>query len=271
MWDADRQALFWTDIAARRVHRLDADGAVTTVALPDRAAFAFPRATGGFVVGFAWGIAIADAAFSRFERVIKIEPELPQTRVNDATIDRQGNLVFGTYDEVRREPVGALYQLSAAGSLTRLLDGVRCANGLAVSPAGDRLHFTDTRLGVIRRFRYPPRGDSLDELEPLAGPDVAPGVPDGATIDAEGGYWSARLRGSCVVRLDPAGRCTDRIELPVPGPTCVALGGPDLKRLHITTLRIGLSPDALAAAPLSGNLFATEVEIAGLPTPCCQL
>lgn len=47
----------------------------------------------------------------------------------------------------------------------------------------------------------------------------------------------------------------------------VAFGGQDLKTLYITSLRAFRSEQELAQYPLSGNLFAVRVEVAGLPEP----
>ena len=70
-------------------------------------------------------------------------------------------------------------------------------------------------------------------------------------------------------------RCTlfargkiDRIvKVPVSQPTCPALGGKDLKTLYITSARDGMTPEQLAADPLSGSVFAIEVDVPGQPEP----
>ena len=67
-----------------------------------------------------------------------------------------------------------------------------------------------------------------------------------------------------VVRYDPNGRIDRVITLPVPNVTCCAFGGPTLSDLYITTARVGLSAEALAAAPLSGSLFVVPNAAQGL-------
>jgi sugar lactone lactonase YvrE len=156
--------------------------------MPERVSFVVPRKQPGFVLGFASGIAICDARFERFTTIAQIEPELPQTRVNDATVDPYGGVVFGTFDERDRLPVAALYRLSPAGHLTRLLDGITIGNGLAFSPDGSLMYFADTAEGVIRRFRIDGDFRTVKEISALAGADVAPGKPDGAIVDSEGCY-----------------------------------------------------------------------------------
>lgn len=264
-------AIYWTDIEESRIWRLGAEGIVASFDLPERAGFILPRTEPGFIIGFATHIAIADAAFSSFSIVCPIEPELPQTRVNDAAVDPFGGIVFGTFDERDRQPVAALYRLSPSGQLARILGDVTISNGIAFSPAGDILYFADTPEGRIRRFVIGGDLAAIREIEPLAGADIAPGKPDGAVVDRDGFYWSARVWGGCLARIAPTGRLDRLVDLPARGPTCVALGGPDLTRLYATTLRTRQSAEELEATPLAGGLFAVDVEVAGLPQRLVKL
>ncbi|MFD2054884.1 SMP-30/gluconolactonase/LRE family protein [Mesorhizobium calcicola] len=271
-WSALDHSLWWTDIEGKCVFRWDDHGKAGALRqLPDRAAFVFPRARGGFVLGFPKSIAVTDPTFTDFSQVAEIEPHLPQTRINDAAIDPYGGIVFGTYNELGRERTGGLYRIAPNGEVVTLLSGVAAANGLEFSPDGQIMYFTDTAEGTIRRFALAPRFAGLAEMEPLAGPNIAPGSPDGATVDIEGGYWSARLRGGCVVRIDRNGHLTDRVDIPSMAPTCVALGGESLKTLFITSRRIRQSSDELLRFPESGNLFCVEVGQAGRPPFSCRV
>jgi sugar lactone lactonase YvrE len=52
----------------------------------------------------------------------------------------------------------------------------------------------------------------------------------------------------------------------VPRPTSCCFGGANLQTLYITSASVRLSEQALAAAPLSGALFALELPgVRGLP------
>lgn len=272
VWDPRDGRVYWTDIAESRIHRLDGDGTVVTFPLPERAGFVLPRRGPGFVVGLASRIAICDPAFQDFETVGVIEAELPQTRVNDAAVDPFGGVVFGTFDERDRKPVAALYRCAPDGTITRLMSGITISNGLAFSPAGDLMYFADTPEGTIRRFRLGAAAwEAPVEIAPLVGPDVAPGKPDGAVVDAEGAYWSARVWGGRLVRIAPDGSVTDTVELPTKGPTCVTLGGENDRTLYATTLRVMHTDDELRAAPLAGGLFAVQVKVPGPPQRLAEL
>ncbi len=263
VWDPRDASLYWTDIEESRVYRLGSEGDTTVFEMPERVAFILPRREPGFVIGFASRIAIADANLHSFVTLTSIEAELPQTRVNDAAVDPAGGVVFGTFDERDRQPVASLYRLAPDGALTRLLDGITISNGIAFSPDRRTMYFADTPVGLIRRFQVEADCRAFQEVDPLAGGDIAPGAPDGAVVDAEGGYWSARVWGGCLVKIDGAGRLAERIDLPTKGPTCVALGGPNLAHLFATTLRVRQSDAELQAAPQAGGLFTTKVAVAG--------
>ena len=57
-----------------------------------------------------------------------------------------------------------------------------------------------------------------------------------------------------------------RIRMPVARPTSCCFGGTSLETLFVTSASVRLGAQALAAAPLSGSLFALEVPgVRGLP------
>ena len=269
--DPRDSAVYWTDIEGRLIWRLAPDGSSCSFALPDRAGFILPRREPGFIVGFANRVARASPDLSEFETICEVEADLPQTRVNDATVGPDGGVVFGTFDEHDRQPVAALYHLSPQGDLKRLLDHVTISNGLAVSPNRQVLYFADTAEGTVRRFAVDETMSRFDELSPLCGRDIAPGKPDGATVDADGRYWNARVWGSAVACISADGRLEQVIELPASGPTCVALGrGPEAD-LYVTTLRVRQSEEQLQATPQAGGLFQIKTGATGLPQPLVAL
>ena len=273
--DPRDNCLWWTDIEGSRVWRMDSGGQAKSFVLPGRAGFVLPRRDDGFVLGFPNQICLADSSLTSFEKIHDVEPDLIRTRINDASVDPFGGIVFGTFDETpnmsKRRPVASVYRLGPDGSLRRLFGGVTISNGLSFSPDGSAMYFADTPGGTIRRFKIRREFKRLEETAPLAGKDAAPGLPDGGKVDAEGGYWSARVWGGCVVRFNESGAVDARIDLPVKGPTCVAFGGSGLTELFITTLRVRHTEEEIAAAPSAGGLFSAMIDSPGLPQLTCSL
>jgi sugar lactone lactonase YvrE len=97
------------------------------------------------------------------------------------------------------------------------------------------------------------------------------GRPDGAAVDAEGGYWVAMYEGARVLRLRADGAVTDEIALPVRCPTMPCFGGADLKTLYITTARHQRPADELAREPLAGCVLQRRVDVPGLPANAARL
>jgi sugar lactone lactonase YvrE len=79
-------------------------------------------------------------------------------------------------------------------------------------------------------------------------------------VDAQGGVWAALQDGWGVVRFSPDGALDRVIGLPVPGPTDLALGGADGATLFITSARHSVSIESLGNAPLSGRIFAVNLD-----------
>jgi sugar lactone lactonase YvrE len=67
------------------------------------------------------------------------------------------------------------------------------------------------------------------------------------------------------VRYTPEGEVERVIEVPVSNPTCVCLGGPQLKTLYITTARKFLGRAQLRNQPMAGSVLAIDVDVAGMP------
>ena len=81
----------------------------------------------------------------------------------------------------------------------------------------------------------------------------APGAePDGSIVDAEGALWNAQWGAGQVVRYLADGTCDRIVRVPATQPSCSILCG---DTLYITTARVGLAADVLAAQPDAGGVF----------------
>lgn len=265
LWCGREQALYWTDIESRLLLRIGDDGRSERFALPDRCgSFALCEAPGLLLLGLAKGVALFDTRTRRLGPLVPVEAGLP-TRINDGRCDPQGRFVFGTYNEARgNAPIGSFWRVNARLEVERLpLPSVAVANGLAFSPDGRRMTFTDSPTRRIQVADYAADG-ALGEPRLFAAiADGQTGLPDGAAFDSDGGLWSALFNGGCVQRFDADGRAGERLQLPVSRPTCPAFGGPGLGTLFVTSARIGLGAEALQREPLAGAVFAAALRRPG--------
>lgn len=156
-----------------------------------------------------------------------------------------------------------MQRLDPDGSITVLVERVRCADSLFFSPDGRTLYFADSPTGTIEAFDYDPATGGVGARRPFARVR-APGVPDGSCVDAEGYLWIAVFEGYRVDRWSPDGRLDLSIDVPVRKPTCCAFGGPDLGLLLVTTSRQGEGAEALSAEPTAGGLYGWRPGLKGL-------
>jgi sugar lactone lactonase YvrE len=266
VWSTEEQALYWVDILAPALHRLDpATGATRSWPLPQAIGSFGLCESGGAVLALRDGFYRFD--FDSAELRYIGGPQVPDgVRFNDGKVSPEGRFFAGTMDEeCLSRPLGALYRLDPDGSCNQVLDGLIVANGLAWSADGKRLCHSDSKGKFIRCYDYDPASGALSNPSVLARPDEKVGRPDGAAMDLEGYYWSAGISAGVLNRWAPDGRLDRRIELPCACPTMPCFGGPELKTLYVTSLRHGLSAQRLAQWPLSGGIFALEVEVPGVP------
>ena len=271
VWDQDRQQVLWVDIDGARLwlHR-PGDGHTRSWALPERAGCIGLGEDGSLLLALAKGLYRADLDGAGQELPLwhleAVELEQAHTKVNDGRADRHGNFVFGTMNEhPERAPTGAFYQYSAAHGLRRLpLPGVAIPNSICFSPDGLTMYWCDSLDARILCGDYDPANAQVRAVRCFARiEDDANASPDGSCIDADGYLWNAQWGAARVVRYRPDGTVERVVSLPVPQPSCCALGGPALDTLYVITSPQGLDPAARAAAPESGGLYA-------LPVPGCR-
>ncbi|HET6518244.1 MAG TPA: SMP-30/gluconolactonase/LRE family protein [Geminicoccaceae bacterium] len=269
VWVPEERALYWTDIPGRTINRFDpATGANRSWSMPEAVGCFALRKAGGLVAAMRNGFAFIDLEHGRIERLGDPEADRPENRFNDGRCDRRGRFWAGTMHEPRTRKDGSLYRLDPVGTWHWMADDVLVANGLAWSPDDRLMYWSDSRSGVVYLFDFDDHTGGIANRRVFARTtDEELGRPDGAAVDAEGGYWSARFRGGRVLRYLPDGTVDREIRLPARRVTMCAFGGPDLTTLYITTAREGMSTAELAAEPLAGGIFAAEVGVRGLVEP----
>jgi sugar lactone lactonase YvrE len=266
LWDVAEQALYWVDIKGRSVHRFDPiTGDDRRWPVPEDVGSLALRAQGGLVLALRSGFHFFDPASGVLTLVAAPEPERRDNRFNDGKPDRQGRFWAGSMHDPEAEPTGALYRLDADRSWQRLLDGIVCSNALCWSPDGRTMYHADTPTRTVWAWDADPASGAVANRRVFVRVPEGDGVPDGATVDAEGFVWLAHWDGWRVTRYDPAGRVARVVRLPVQRPTCPAFGGPDLDVLYVTSATIGLTDTARARQPWAGGLLAAKPGVRGLP------
>jgi len=258
VWDAAGAALYWVDIPAGRVHRLDEDGTHVSWDAGQPVGAAVPRASGGLVLAARDGFLALDTGTGAVTPLVPVEADQPGTRMNDGSCDRAGRFYAGTMAADESPGAGSLYRLDPDLRLTRLLDGVGISNGIGWSPDETLMYYVDSLGYQVDVMDYDPATGEIGRRRCLTTLGNGGVVPDGLTVDADGCVWVAVWGGGALQRYRPDGRLKQIIELPAAHVTSCAFGGKDLDVLYIST---AAGPGALA-----GAMFACRPGVTGLPS-----
>jgi sugar lactone lactonase YvrE len=261
VWLAAEQRLMRVDISARAIVTRDvAGGRERKRRLAGPVGFALPREAGGLVAGV--GRELQVLALSR-QTLAAVEPDRPENRFNDAACDAHGRLWAGTMSTVRRAGTAALYRVTADRQVTVALDGATISNGLDWDLDVTRLYYVDSTTQRIEAIDFDLDRGRLGTRRTFAAIDPGDGLPDGLTVDAEGGVWVALFGGSAIRRYLPDGRLDEVLALPVTNPTSMAFAGGELADLYITSAKHRLSAEQLAREPLAGSLLLARPGVRG--------
>ncbi len=270
VWSPDEAALYWVDINNPTVHRLDpATGERKRWLIETETGSIGLAGPGRLVAGLRTGLHFLDLETGKIEKICDPEGEgrFNENRMNDGKVDRAGRFWVGTMNDPGHEAQGTLWRIDGEGNAEPMMREIRIPNALCWSPDSSVMYFTDSYSHQIWAFDFDLEEGTFENKRVFAAIPEDRGVPDGATVDAEGFVWCAHMFGGKVSRFAPDGGVERTIELPVPQVTSCAFGGPDLDTLYITTASLRMDRAALAEQPLSGALFAADPGVRGLPEP----
>lgn len=268
VWDVATQRLFWIDILEKKVFRLDPDtGEVQAWAVPDIIGSMAITQDGNAIVALANGVHRLDFATGEC-RMLATSPDLNQhVQLADGKVDRRGRFIVGSSDRGMKEARGRLYALDPGATALRPIDDdIFLANGPCWSPDDRTFYHADSIRKLIFAYDYDIDTGTVANRREFASTVELGGIPDGATVDAEGCLWSAICEGGRLVRFRPDGSIERQVQMPVKLPGSVMFGGPRLDRLYVPTL----SPAFLGrpADPLDGSTYVVEeLGITGIAEP----
>ena len=275
LWDETSATLWWIDIKAQVLNRLD-----TTTGKADRwtlpaapGCLALPDASLGLagpLVALPTGLSVFDPDSLALTSFGDGGPTVDaRNRCNDGRVDAQGRLWVGTMDDAEEQRSGALYCVTAT-RWHRQFGDVGVPNAACFSLDGSTMYWADSWDRTIWAFAVDPETAGITDRRVFAKIE-GQGAPDGATVDADDHVWCCVWDGWCIVRFRPDGTVERSVALPVQRPTCPAFGGPDLATLYVTSAMHGLSVHDRRAQPLAGNVLSLDAGAAfgvhGVPEP----
>ena len=274
VWVGEEIALYWVDIPAGGLQRWSAGtGQVSAWKTPEMLACIARHADGSWVAGMESGFFQLrphnDGSLDS-EPLAGIDHSRPDMRLNDGRCDRQGRFWAGSMvlDMGANAAEGRLYRYSAGqrSPLNAQLNGFIVPNGLGFSPDGRTMYLSDSHPAVqqIWAFDYDIDSGTPSNRRLFVDMNHYAGRPDGAAVDAEGGYWICANDAGLIHRFTPDGRLDRSLAVPVKKPSMCAFGGSRLDTLFVTSIRPADDHDDQS---LAGGVFALNPGVKGLPEP----
>ncbi|MCB2077321.1 MAG: SMP-30/gluconolactonase/LRE family protein [Novosphingobium sp.] len=266
VWNAEENALYFLDIWGKKVFRYDPVlGDTKSWDTPGHVGALGLREGGGAVLAMDNAIHTLDFKSGACTQIADPGFNSDKLTINDGTIDRRGRFVFGGccagFDDV--QPIGGLF--SCDGSAVRQLDsGTHQSNSHCFSPDGGTLYCADSYIRTLWAYDYDLDTGNVSNKRVFAKTDDLGGVPDGSAVDADGVVWMSVFEAGKVAAFRPDGGLERVIDMPVRLISSVAIGGPKLDTLYVTTI----DPTEFGGEPEegSGHVYAVEgLGIRGVP------
>ncbi len=268
-WVPEENALYWVNIPQHTIYRYDSIRGEYESFQPELPVRALTRRSGGDWLLIAnTGLAFWNRQTNSCEFLVDPCADIPDCELNDGVIDRQGRLLTGSYNLNTLDAAdGALYRLDAGRSVHELDTGLVLSNGMGVSPDGNTLYVAEMFAHKITAYDYESETGSVSNRRSFVDIPEDAGMPDGLTVDSEGGVWAAHWGGWRVTRHDPAGKLERTVKVPTEIVTSVGFGGPEMNELYITTAWYSLSEEQRKEQTQAGDLFRIKTNVQGIVEP----
>ncbi|XP_075984369.1 regucalcin-like [Anticarsia gemmatalis] len=268
VWDQELQSLYFVDVHASKVHRLDyASGKIHSKRIGYGEVNVLSLVSGSHRVLVAvrsslylldWTVA-GDAAL---RLLTTVDLGMPDNVINEGKPDPEGRFWAGTKgpqvgDDVTPDK-STLYTIEQESFTTPRIQlrPVSISNGLVWSLNNTVMYYIDSTTQKVEAFDYDAQRGEISGRRTII--DVSnygyeDAIPDGMTIDAQGNLWVALMFGGTVLHIDPDNRhIIFGYKLPVSRVTSVCWGGPNLDELFVTT---GRDSQESTLEPLGGAIF----------------
>jgi sugar lactone lactonase YvrE len=190
---------------------------------------------------------------------------LAHSHCNDMVVGPDGRAWVGNFGFDHRQAedprLTCVVRVDPDGRAEVAADDLFFPNGSAITADSHTLIVAETWGRRLTAFDLAENG-RLERRRCWA--DLAPLVPDGICLDAEGAMWVAVPPQRLVIRVREGGEVTHRISTGDRGAFACALGGEDRRTLYICTATV---TGPAAAEARSGRIESVRVEVPGAGWP----
>ena len=273
-WVSAEKALYWIDVKKPALYRYDpATQDQQSWPMPsDIGAFALVSDPPGAVVALRDGIFRLDFGSGSLLRLAPPPFDPALFRFNEGACDSTGRfwvgVMFDPLNGARPAQKSSLHSFTLRGGLRPEPDAAELHNGMAWSKDGRTFYLSHSNRQEVFAHVFDPEGGRLGSRKLFAQVPAVLGLPDGAAVDSEGGYWCALHGGSRLRRYTATGAVDRDIELPVSQPTMCAFAGEELDEFYITSAADKLTPEQRKREPLAGALLRLRPGVKGIARPC---
>ena len=164
--------------------------------------------------------------------ILKIDPKTKKIEVycheprmhqpNDLAITKDGTLYAS--DPNWPAKTGQVWRIDKQRNATIVAPNMGTANGIEVSPDGKWLYVNESIQRNVWKFRI--KGDgTLDDKQLIR--NFRDGSFDGMRCDVEGNLYISRTELGKIIKMTPAGKVLNEVDVLGSGPTNLCFGGPD--------------------------------------------
>lgn len=226
--------LYFTDIPNNRVHKVDADGKLSTVLEQSEGCNGLMLDARGRLVacqGTAKRLVAIDPGTKKVTVLADACDGKPLGTPNDLVIDRTGGVYFTAPD------LSSVFYLPPAGKALLVLDGLPRPNGVLLSPDEKTLYVLPS--GSADVLSHPiERPGAVGKAKVLCKLEQNPKQPnrlggDGLTVDSRGNLYLTKPSLKAIQVVGPDGKTLGLIRLPEDPSNCT-FGGKGMKTLYVT-------------------------------------
>ena len=264
LWVREHNSIYFTDIKKRKIYSLNIKTKKKNIYKVNKEIGFLAHIKGYmFILGLQGELRIQNLKSKKNFKTINIESNIKLNRINDGKTDPNGNLWFGTMDNLERKiEKGSLYKLDKKLNLIKVDKNYRITNGPAFIDKFNFYH-TDSAKKNIYKIKVNKNNKIISKkiFKKFSNKD---GTPDGMTLDKNKNLWVAHFHGACISVFNTKAKLIHKIHFPAKNITNCTFGGQDNSELFVTTATKGMSKAEMRKFSYSGYLFSVKTNTKGI-------